>query len=59
MHIINKNFAYDWMNKDIYYTDVGSAEIGIISVDGHFKKKLFGPRDVGKPRGIAVHPAKG
>uniref|UniRef100_A0A7M5UK89 VPS10 domain-containing protein n=1 Tax=Clytia hemisphaerica TaxID=252671 RepID=A0A7M5UK89_9CNID len=54
-----EGIAYDWMNKDIYYTDVGSAEIGIISVDGRFKKKLFGPSDVGKPRGIAVHPAKG
>ena len=47
------------MNQDIYYTDVGSAEIGMVSLYGGFKKTLFGSDDVIKPRGIAVHPAKG
>ena len=54
-----EGIAYDWLNRDVFYTDVGSAEIGVVSIDGRFKKRLFGPQDVIKPGGIAVHPIKG
>lgn len=54
-----EGIAYDWLNRDVFYSDVGSAEIGVVSLDGHFKKILWGPNDVVKPGGIAVHPIKG
>ena len=54
-----EGIAYDWLNQDVFYTDVGSAEIGVVSLNGAFKKTLFGPDVVIKPRGIAVHPIKG
>jgi len=54
-----EGIAYDWMNRNIYYTDTGKAEIGVVSVYGHFKKTLHRSNTVGKPRGIVVHPKKG
>ena len=51
--------AYDWLADNLYFTDAGSAEIGIISVNGRHKKKLLGPDVLGKPRALAVHPTKG
>ena len=54
-----EGIAYDWLNRDVFFTDVGSAEIGVVSLNGLFKKTLFGPSEVVKPGGIAVHPIKG
>lgn len=59
-----EGLAYDWLNHNLYYTDAGSAQIGVVSITAswlyrRFKKVLLGPSQLGKPRGIAVHPSKG
>ena len=56
-----EGLAYDWMNHNLYYTDTGSSEIGLIHLQRyrHFKRILLGPNDVSSPRGIVVDPVKG
>lgn len=54
-----ESLAYDWMGHNLYFCDSGSAEIGIINTTGKHRKILIGSSVLGKPRAMAVHPAKG
>jgi len=54
-----ESLAYDWLGKNLYYCDSGSATIGIINVEGKHKKELIGAGNLDKPRAMVVHPTKG
>ena len=60
-----ESIAYDWYGKNIYYTDNGLKQIGVVRAyplssmpEMKISKVLFTER-LGRPRAIVVHPAAG
>ena len=55
--------AVDWMGGNLYWTDskyvtISGSEIGVSKLNGSFRRPLLRGQ-LGKPRAIVVHPAKG
>eukprot|EP00794_Sanderia_malayensis_P010865 gene10865-12020_t len=59
-----ESIAFDWTSGNIYWTDTGLKQIGIVNAypvkgyDIKFSKVLF-TENVDKPRAIALHPKAG
>jgi hypothetical protein len=58
-----EGMALDWVSNVLYFVDGMRAKIEIIRTDvnheGRMRKTILGPRNLKKPRGIAVHPVRG
>lgn len=55
---IVKGLTFDWMTKNLYWTDSLYKWIMVSRPDGRFQKKLIADNLV-DPLGIAVHPGRG
>ncbi|XP_048744811.2 low-density lipoprotein receptor-related protein 4-like isoform X2 [Ostrea edulis] len=53
-----KGLAFDWMTKNLYWTDSKYQWIMVARPDGRFQKKLINENLV-DPVGIVVHPKRG
>jgi len=58
-----EGLAFDWMARNLYFVDGSRKTIEVIKTDvfvlRRMRKQILGPKVLDKPRGIAVHPAKG
>ncbi|XP_022248454.1 sortilin-related receptor-like [Limulus polyphemus] len=61
--MIIEGLAFDWISKNLYFVDGGLARVEVIRTDinyaGRMRRELINKTMVDKPRGIAVHPARG
>ncbi|XP_033636921.1 low-density lipoprotein receptor-related protein 2-like isoform X3 [Asterias rubens] len=55
---ISNGVAYDWVYRNLYWTDTGDGTINVARWDGSFKKTLIN-ENLKEPRGIVVDPAEG
>ncbi|XP_061194926.1 low-density lipoprotein receptor-related protein 4-like [Saccostrea echinata] len=53
-----KGLAFDWMTKNLYWTDSKYQWIMVARPDGRFQKQLI-TENLVDPLGIAVHPQRG
>merc|ERR550519_1489457 len=53
-----EGIAVDWVSRNMYVTDPGSASIHVIGLDNKIRYKLM-EDSLHSPRGIAVHPTLG
>ncbi|XP_065056294.1 sortilin-related receptor-like [Rhopilema esculentum] len=60
-----ESIAYDWLGENVYWTDTGMKQIGVVRAypilsmpDMKVSKVLF-TENLGRPRGIALNPVKG
>ena len=56
-----EGLAYDWIGKNIYWTDNIRNTLEVMRYDGQHRKVLISGSDqiIDRPRGIAVDPARG
>ncbi|XP_039293247.1 sortilin-related receptor-like [Nilaparvata lugens] len=58
-----EGMSFDWLTNMLYFVDGIRARIEVIRTDisnaGRMRRKILGPKELKKPRGIAVHPMKG
>ena len=56
-----EGLAYDWIGKNIYWTDNIRNTLEVMRYDGQHRKVLISDSDgiIDRPRGIAVDPARG
>ena len=59
------SISYDWLGKNLYYTDNGLKQIGVVRAykissmpEMKISKVLF-TENLGRPRAIIVHPVAG
>ncbi|XP_076310963.1 sortilin-related receptor-like isoform X2 [Tachypleus tridentatus] len=61
--MIIEGLAFDWISKNLYFVDGGLARVEVIRTDinyaGRMRRELINKTVVDKPRGIALHPARG
>ena len=60
-----ESIAYDWLGENIYYTDTGLKQIGVVRAyplptmpEMKIAKVLF-TENLNRPRAIALHPVAG
>lgn len=56
-----EGLAYDWIGKNIYWTDNIRNSLEVMRYDGQHRKVLISgdERILDRPRGIALDPARG
>lgn len=61
-----EGISVDWINRNLYWTDLTYERIEVSTLDGLYRKTLFdkddksaGVKILNNPKGIAVHPTKG
>ena len=58
-----EGMAYDHLSKILYFVDGNKRQIEMVKVDsnhsGRMRKIILDSPDLGKPRGLAVHPSQG
>ena len=56
-----EGLAYDWIGKNIYWTDNIRNTLEVMRYDGQHRKVLISGSEgiIDRPRGIAVDPARG
>ena len=50
-----KSVAYDWINKNIYWTDAGLQQVTVMQIHNGFRKALI-KTDIGERSPIVVDP---
>lgn len=58
VYLYLEGLAFDWMTKNLYWTDSKYQWIMVARPDGRFQKKLINENLV-DPVGIVVHPKRG
>lgn len=60
-----QSIAYDWLGENIYYTDMGLKEIGVLraykipSMPEMKVSKVLFTENINRPRAIVLHPVAG
>jgi DNA-binding beta-propeller fold protein YncE len=56
-----EGLAYDWIGKNIFWTDNIRNSLEVVRYDGQHRKVILDDGDelLDRPRGIAVDPKKG
>ena len=58
-----EGLALDWISSNLYFVDGARSRIEVVRVDinyfGRMRRTILKNDQLGKPRGIALHPVKG
>ena len=59
MGVLNPDgLAVDWVGRNLYWCDKGLDQIGVSTLDGHFRRALI-KEGLDEPRAIALDPRNG